>query len=310
MAAAALAAHPPADAIDDPQQDPQQDPHVKESPMRPWNRATAPLLMLIAAASLSPLARAQDAPAVHPFLSDDVSIQLGIFKAQKDVRVRVDGGLSVEQREIDFESEFNNSKSDDVFAFEVLWRFSPSWSLRAQSFSASSSSAAVLRQDISWGDTTIGAGSNVEAGTSLEITRLSFGRSFDSRPKHDYGAGIGMHWLRTGAFLRGELVVLQSQSSDLSASGPMPNIGAWYYYSPTPKLYFGGRADWFRASIGDYGGGIVNFAIGANYQLTKHIGIGAKYQDFRLSADISKPAWNGRIELDYEGAFVFLSGNW
>ncbi len=279
-------------------------------------KRTATLLLLlagiagIAGTAQSAPARAADAPVPHPFLTDDLTIQIGMFLAKKDAKARADGGIGAGERVIDFESELGNSASEDVVAMELLWRFSPSWSLRAQSFSASSSSATVLQQDISWGDRTISEGSNVEAGTSLEMTRLFFGRSFDTSDRHDYGVGLGLHWLQTAAFIRGELTIVATSSSDVSAAGPLPNIGAWYYYSPNPKFYFGGRLDWFKASIGDYGGGIVNFSIGGNYQLTKHVGIGASYQDFELSADISKQSWNGSIDLAYSGVFVFLSGNW
>ena len=47
-----------------------------------------------------------------------------------------------------------------------------------------------------------------------------------------------------------------------------------------------------------------------DYQLSKHLGIGAKYQLIRLSLDIDKPEWTGNVELEYQGAYIYLSANW
>jgi hypothetical protein len=90
----------------------------------------------------------------------------------------------------------------------------------------------------------------------------------------------------------------------------MPNIGGWYYYSPSPKWFIGGRLDWLEVSVGKYSGGITNVAVGVNYQLFKNVGLGIKYQLFRLAVDVDNDKWHGRAELDYDGAFVYLSGNW
>jgi hypothetical protein len=44
--------------------------------------------------------------------------------------------------------------------------------------------------------------------------------------------------------------------------------------------------------------------------LFKHLGIGAKYQTFRVNLDVDKPRWQGGVELEWEGAYLYLSGNW
>jgi hypothetical protein len=143
------------------------------------------------------------------------------------------------------------------------------------------------------------------------MSRLFFGRSFDNSPKYDYGLGLGIHWLETSAFLERDLIISFGESSAVSASGPLPNIGGWLYYSPSSKWLVGGRIDWLEASLGDYAGGIFNLAIGVNYQLMDHVGVGVKYQEFKLRVDIKKSdLWRGRLVTEYEGAYLYLSGNW
>jgi hypothetical protein len=257
------------------------------------------------------LALADESADAHPFLSDTFNIQLGIFSPQRDIEVRVDGSIGGENGSIDFDDDLGVGSNQDIFALEFTWRFGEVWSLRTQYFDASSSNSSVLVDDIEWGDVIIEEGSRVTAGTSLTLSRLFFGRSLDSSPKYDYGIGFGVHWLNPGAFIERDIIISFGESSAVSASGPMPNIGGWFYYSPSSKWLVGGRLDWFDASVGDYAGGIFNFALGANYQLTDHLGIGAKYQIFEIDVDINKSSiWRGRMNSAFEGPYLYLSGNW
>jgi hypothetical protein len=40
------------------------------------------------------------------------------------------------------------------------------------------------------------------------------------------------------------------------------------------------------------------------------VGIGVKYEVFRLNVDIDSDKWHGSTRLDYDGAFVYLSASW
>lgn len=143
------------------------------------------------------------------------------------------------------------------------------------------------------------------------MSRVFLGRSLDSDPRFDFGFGLGIHWLETGAYLERDFIISFGETSAVSASGPLPNIGGWLFYSPAAQWFVGGRLDWFEASVGDYAGGITNVALGVNYQFAKHLGAGMKYQAFKLNADVKKSSvWRGRLETTFEGMCFYLSGNW
>ena len=247
---------------------------------------------------------------IHPFLTDKFIAHAGAYFPNQDLKIRIDGSLGIESIEWDFNERANLSRDDEVFAAEFTWRFGKKWSLRGQYFSESERKSAVLDEDIEWGDTTLEAGSSFVLGTDFELVRAFFGRSFDSKPHHDFGAGVGVHRLKISAFANREIIISFGEENAVSASGPLPNIGTWYYYSPSEKWYFGGRLDWLQVSLGDYAGGLLNVAAGANYQLWDHIGIGAQYQFFTLNADIKSDNWRGHVEKRFAGLYVYLSGNW
>jgi opacity protein-like surface antigen len=258
--------------------------------------------------SLSTGALAQQDAGVHPFISSKYSVQLGAFLPSKDFKLNVDGTIAGIDQEFDFEKATGFSEDDEIFMLEFKWRFGDKWSTRLQYYASDQSRKAVLEEDILWGNQIIAAGSSVTASANFSLARVFFGRSFDGRANVDSGIGVGLHWLEIGALIKPDFNTISSVSA-AKVSGPLPNIGGWYYYSPSPKWFIGGRLDWLEASIDKYNGGIVNISAGVNYQMFRNVGIGLKYQFFRINVDVDNDKWHGGVELDYEGPYLYLSAN-
>ena len=70
------------------------------------------------------------------------------------------------------------------------------------------------------------------------------------------------------------------------------------------------RADWFSASVGEYSGSIWNAMASANYQVAKHVGLGAGYQFFQIDGTIKVDKWRGDLRMRFDGPFLQLSGFW
>ncbi len=260
--------------------------------------------------SFSAGAHAQQDSNVHPFISSTYGIHAGVFFPSKDFRLSVNGSVVGTDQDFDFEKATGASKDDEIFAIEFKWRFGEKWSVELQHFTADQSTKAVLEEDITWRDQAILAGSSVIVGTNFYMTRAFFGRSFDWRDNVDAGIGLGVHWLEIGAFIEPDIMTTFGDVSAAKVAGPLPNIGAWYQYSPSPKWVIAGRVDWLEANVGIYKGGILNVAAGVNYQMFKRVGFGVKYELLRLDLDIDDDKWQGSTQLDYDGAFVYLSASW
>ena len=95
-----------------------------------------------------------------------------------------------------------------------------------------------------------------------------------------------------------------------SAAFPLPNIGAWYMYSWSPKWMMQVRADWLSATIGDYSGNLWDGQVGINYQPFKNIGFGLYYKAFLLDVDVEKSDWRGKAELNQNGPLLTLTASW
>lgn len=268
-------------------------------------------ILLIVAIFSSPVA-AQQAGDYHPFLTNKFSLGVGAYFPDKDFNIRVDG--IVPDEEIDFDEALKYDTSDTTGTLDFRWRFGEKWSVAGQYWSLDSSGGAILEEDIPWEDVVFKEGTFANGGVDTTVARVFFGRVFSSSAKHEFGLGVGFHWMELDTFLEGEIIVDENttefQRVSVDASFPMPNIGGWYMYSWSPKWLFEARLDWLSASIGDYSGGILNASAGINYQAFKNIGIGLYYNSFNVDVDVDKSDWRGKAEARQNGPFIALIATW
>lgn len=269
--------------------------------------------LLIAAASHAAPLFAQGGGDVHPWLEDDFVLSVGAFLPSKDFKIRVDG--EIPGRDIDFGQKADVSDNEASASFVFRWKFGEKWSVSGQYWGTEDDGEAVLTEDVTWGDNVLQAGSNVGAGVSTDIARIFFGREFfTDADYHEFGLGAGLHWLQIEAYLDGEFF-LNGESTgfrreQVSADLPLPNIGAWYWYSFSPRWLLTTHLDWFSASIDKYSGSLWDAGVGINFQAWEHVGFGLSYKYFKIDADVEESDWYGKAEVTHDGPFLSATVNW
>lgn len=270
------------------------------------------IVALFVGSSMSLRAEAQDS--VHPYLTETFSLDLGVYFPDREVTMSVDGPVNAAREDIDFEQSFGLRKSDEVGSLNFGWRFGEKWQFGAQYFKSSGERGRVLQEDVEWNDIIFGQGTGVVAGLDFEVIRTFFARKFRSSDRGEFGLGLGIHWLEIGAFIEGNAVIngmpAGFRRESVSATAPLPNIGAWYTYSISPKWALKTRLDWFGASIDEYDGQLINMAVGLNYQLFEHAGLGLSYNLFDLDLNVNKNGWRGNVNTAYKGLFAHISFYW
>lgn len=251
----------------------------------------------------------------HPVLSDAFTVSLGWMRSKNSFEVEADNGLDVGD-DIDFGDTLGVSKHSTFFNGQLKWKFGSTkkWSVAGQYFSNDAKGSATLTEDVEWDDLTFKEGSFAEAGVKLSVARLFLGRSFIKNEQHDFGAGIGIHNLDLKVFISGEIIIDDDTTGErydeVSASQILPNIGAWYDFSPAKRWLLHGRIDWISADIGDYNGHLWNINAGVNYQAFRHIGFDLSWQYFNLNINVDKTDWNGGAKMTYNGPVIAITGNW
>ncbi len=271
---------------------------------------TTTLVVCLLSFIASQLTIAAESEDLHPHLRTGFSLDVGVFFPDRHLDLSVNGSVAGENDEIDFDQGFQLGSADETFAAELSWRFRGTWSVVGQFFKTSDSARVVLEEDIEWGNVVFGAGSFATAGSDFTLTRIFFGRSLNTGKSHDVGIGGGLHWLHIGSFIEGEILVNGTPAAarrSVSAEAPLPNIGAWYKYSISPRWALRARLDLFGADIGDYDGLLVNASLGLNFQAFEQVGLGLSYNYFELDISIDKSDWRGNIETIYDGIYVYAS---
>jgi hypothetical protein len=270
--------------------------------------------LLLATLATSTTSFAQGGTGVHPWLEDDFLISLGGFLPSKEFKIRVDG--QVPGADIDFGDSVDVSNDETTGSLVFRWNFGEKWSLSGQYWGTEDSGQAVLGEDLSWGDNVLKAGSNVGAGISNDVARLFVGRTFftDEGDNHEFGLGLGLHWLQIEAYLEGEFFLNDESTGfrreQVSADLPLPNIGGWYWYSLSPRWLLVTHLDWFSASIDKYSGSLWNAGVGINFQAWEHVGFGLSYNYFKIDVDVEESDWYGKAEVTQDGPFLSATFNW
>jgi len=248
----------------------------------------------------------------HPFLDDKFNLGLGIFFPKKNVSLRVDG--NVPEDEIDIDERFDLSNYEATPSLHFRWRFGEKWSFWGQYWSTDDTGKAVLDEDLEWEDVIFKEGTFAKVGIEQTIARMFFGRTFHTGPRHEFGAGVGLHWMEIDASVEGEIILEEGgtgfHTASVNSDIPLPNIGAWYMYSWSPKWLFQARLDWLDASIGDYSGSLWNGQVGVHWQTFETLGVGLYLNHFKLDVDVDKSGWHGKVEDTNIGPFLALTATW
>ena len=280
--------------------------------MKTPRRAPTGFCLLCLLLPLSTFAQSEEG--INPILRDKFNLTLGIYFPDHDVKISAEGRAEPPDDIIDYEADVALEQHDEILAASLIWNFGEKWGLQTMYFESERHNRTILEEDIEWKDYIVREGTSVGAGIDFKIFRIFFGREFSAGPTHSFGAGVGIHWMEVDAFIEGEFFLNDDSTGfrreSVDAEAPLPNIGAWYLYAPNAKWSLISRFDWLDASINEYSGGLINAAVGLNYQFTDHFGIGANYQYFNLNGDVDKGSWRGELDITFEGLLVYINFNW
>ena len=273
--------------------------------------AGAARLLLVAFVFVASLANAAD---VHPLVTNKYWVSVGAFFATADLKANAQGGVGGEEERVDFETSLGLDHRPDLLDLEFGWQFDKNWDVSLQYFYADRETRSTIQEAIEWEGVTYDVDADITATTDFEVTRVFFSRRVWQNGRHDLRLGAGIHYIKLSAEISGE-ATLDDESKEfrvsaVSASFPVPDIGAWYRFSPSDRWLLDARVDWLSANVDEYSGSLWNFAVGANFRLNKHVGIGLGYLFFELDGKVNEADWRGDVRTRFAGPQIYLAGFW
>jgi len=253
----------------------------------------------------------------HPLLANRLILYAGVYSSTKGIKVGVNGASDNEI--IDFSEKADFDENEITLFLNFNWRFARMWTLSAEYFGVKNGISKSIDEDIEWEDQIFNGGAGIEVGMNLNMYRIMFGRTISKGQNHELGAGLGSHILDIETFIEGyayinnedtgEGAAVDFERNTASVVAPLPNIGAWYFYTPTQKWMLTARVDWFALTINDYSGSLWNLGAGANYQFHKNIGVGLNYRYFDFTSKVEQDNWDGKFSLIFQGPLLTINAN-
>ena len=253
----------------------------------------------------------------HPELSDRFSAALGWMRSNNSFKAEAEGlDLPDNGTYVDFEDSLGVDGHSSLLNAQLRFKFGSEkkWSVFGQYFSNKASGEAVLTEDVEWDGDIFKKGSLVGAGVKMDIWRLFFGRNIFASDRYEFGVGAGLHNLDISLYIEGNVATneddFEYRRDEVGDDQFLPNIGAWYNFSPARRWLLHARVDWISADIGDYDGTLWNVTAGVNYQAWRHLGFDLCWQYFNLNGGAEKDDWRGSLDLTYSGPVIAMTFNW
>lgn len=251
----------------------------------------------------------------HPILKDRFNFGAGVFYPSKTFEIKAEGSIQGDNPNdnFDFGAAFDLDNSEATFFGGFDWRFAKKWKLGFEYFGLSNENKVSLEEDFEWEDIIFKEGTGVKGGVKINIYRAFIGRIFTSGNKHEFGGGLGAHTMSVKAYIAAQLNVnddeYSGESSSKSITLPLPNLGIWYYFTPTSKLALTARFDVFAISINEFSGSLWDVTPGIQYQFFKHIGASLNYRYIKLNAGFDSSDWTGDVNIIFQGPSLTVTGN-
>lgn len=255
----------------------------------------------------------------HPLLKDRFLIGAGMYFPARDVKLGVEGNISIDEIEdledIDFDETLGLKEGENTFNLNFLWRFSRNkfWSVRGEYFKVGTTRNVTLDEEIEWEGITYPVGGAAEVSFGVGLYRVFFGRVISTGQKHELGGGLGIHGLNVKASVAGEGFIGDTSAgfnrSEVSAFLPLPNIGLWYIWAPTKRWAFSANLDWFGIKIDNISGGLWNISPGVTFQIIRNLAVNANYQFYNFNANIDNDNFKGSFDLTFNGPTIRVIGN-
>ena len=255
---------------------------------------------------------AEDA-AIHPKLGARLYLDVGGYVPAVDTQLRVDrAGGSGTVLDLEDDLDFEDRPTSPYALLNL--RLGQRWRIEGEYFSIDRDKTTVIDRELEIGDSVFPIDATVNSFFDTDVYRLSAGYSFFKRPNAEVGAALGAHVTTFDLGIRSE-GTLTSISEAADTLAPLPTVGLYGFYAFSPRWLMQGRVDYFALEYEEYSGGLLNFNVGLEFQLAKHVALGAgyRYVDLEFTAektlsvgDVSDD-FSGEFEYHYSGPTVYLS---
>ncbi len=275
---------------------------------------------VVVCAGLAAGSAAAEEGAVNPEFTDRFSLRVGGFFPTIDSKIRLDSTKGTLGSVLDFEDDLGLEETAPKFWAGARWRITRRHRLEFEYLQLDRSGAQTASTDFRIGNTSGTVGALLESDFDVKLARFTYGFSLINDGRKELALLIGAHLASADAGIQmtGNLTVIglgdvtgATRRSEFGETVfPLPHLGGTVGWAFTPKLSATATALGFFLDLGDYEGNLLEVSADLQYQLLKHLGLGAGVKYFAVNLeDKSDPDFRGKFEFDYLGPTVFATIN-
>ncbi|MFZ0256397.1 MAG: hypothetical protein WAN46_12270 [Gammaproteobacteria bacterium] len=221
----------------------------------------------------------------NPEFTDRLSIRVGGFFPTIDSKIRFDPTKGTLGTVLDFEDDLGMEETSPTFWAGARWRITRRHRLEFEYLQLDRSGAQTASADFRIGNTSGTVGTLLESDFDVKLARFTYGFSLINDGRKELALLIGAHLASAdaGIQLTGNLTVIGlgnvTSATRRRETGetvfPLPHLGGTFGWAFTPKLSAKATAIGFALDLGDFKGSLVEVSADLQYQLLKHLGLGA-----------------------------------
>lgn len=228
------------------------------------------------------------------------TLRLGAMNIDTDNTIR--GTTNIGGQDIALSEDFNLGGKEWEPRVDGLFRISDRQRLIFDYFKYDKDRRETLGDSVSFGDTTVPAGSFVKAELKYQVATLVYDYSVVDSEKFDFGLQLGAEYAKISADAYADVGDLyQGRFINEKADGIAPVVGARLTFTPSEHWMINLQGQYLNTSWGnfdDYKGDLSRANAIVQYNFNQNFGIFAGYDWFKLDAD--KRGSDGVIGLKQE----------
>lgn len=253
---------------------------------------------LVGVLAFSGIASAQD------IATESIAFHVGMYLPTISTQLSVNpaGGTG---STVNLEQDLGLSDRTSSPILDINWRFAQHHRLEFMYFELLRTSTKVIDREIILGGQTYPINTTVTSKMRNQIGALTYYYSLMQSSKYEFALGLGVHNTIFKPSLSSSAgTIATSKRLDV----PLPVLAIKGNMQLGEKWTGAASGKWFGMQLGDIYGGLTVLNIGATYFMTKNWGIEAAYSSNRYKFDITRPDWNGNLNITYSGPQLSLVG--
>jgi hypothetical protein len=234
---------------------------------------------------------------------------LGSYFTSVETDVRADEDLQQRATEVNFESDLDFSKSEELFRAEAQFLVKPRHQINFGYYELNRSASNVIQREIVWEDRVFPVNVDVTGIFNTEVLELSYTWWFKAEQEFVLGLNAGVQQIGMDIGLD-----LSAQATGGSIGGEVgfeefvPLVGLELRRSLTENLMFRGLVRYITFSdLGDLKRAeLIDAALGFEYRLFANASLGVAYKILNFDLDIERRLISGSVDYRLDGVEAFL----